>query len=108
VFERFPRRVFPIRSNRFQVRIIASCWSKLVASITQKNLVGYPAASVLRHIGGAGVRPKRVDDTLAIAALIQVIMQAFKLLRQNITFGFTSRLLDENRWRAARMGSMEN
>src|SRR5216110_683191 len=48
----------------------------------------------------------RVDDTLAIAALIQAIIAAiFKLLRKNTTFRiYRRRLLDENRWRAARYG----
>jgi carboxylate-amine ligase len=48
----------------------------------------------------------RVDDTLAIAALIQaIISKLFKLLHQNITFRiYRRRLLDENRWRAARYG----
>lgn len=48
----------------------------------------------------------RVDDTLAIAALIQaIIVKLFKLLRQNITFRvYRRRLLDENRWRASRYG----
>ncbi|MFL6583172.1 MAG: carboxylate-amine ligase [Chthoniobacterales bacterium] len=48
----------------------------------------------------------RVDDTLAIAALIQaIIARLHKLLRQNITFRvYRRRLLDENRWRAARYG----
>jgi carboxylate-amine ligase len=48
----------------------------------------------------------RVDDTLAIAALIQaVIAKLFKLLWQNTTFRiYRRRLLDENRWRAARYG----
>src|SRR6059036_3004938 len=48
----------------------------------------------------------RVDDTLAIAALIQaVIANLHKLLRQNITFRvYRRRLLDENRWRASRYG----
>jgi glutamate---cysteine ligase / carboxylate-amine ligase len=48
----------------------------------------------------------RVDDTLAIAALIQaVIARLFKLLRQNTTFRvYRRRLLDENRWRATRYG----
>src|SRR5216117_2975276 len=48
----------------------------------------------------------RVDDTLAIAALIEaVIAKLYKLLRQNITFRiYRRRLLDENRWRAARYG----
>jgi carboxylate-amine ligase len=47
-----------------------------------------------------------VDDTLAIAALIQaIIAKLFKLLRQNTTFRiYRRRLLDENRWRAARYG----
>src|SRR4051812_32470719 len=48
----------------------------------------------------------RVDDTLAIAALIQaVVVKLFKLLRQNMSFRiYRRRLLDENRWRAARYG----
>src|SRR5436305_3875334 len=48
----------------------------------------------------------RVDDTLAITALIQaVIAKLFKLLRQNTTFRvYRRRLLDENRWRASRYG----
>src|SRR5258708_20842317 len=48
----------------------------------------------------------RVDDTLAIAALIQaLISKLHKLLRQNVTFRvYRRRLLDENRWRAARYG----
>ena len=48
----------------------------------------------------------RVDDTLAIAALIQaVIAKLYKLLRQNMTFRvYRRRLLDENRWRASRYG----
>ncbi|HEY2124636.1 MAG TPA: carboxylate-amine ligase [Chthoniobacterales bacterium] len=48
----------------------------------------------------------RVDDTLALAALIQaIIAKLFTLLRQNITFRvYRRRLLDENRWRATRYG----
>ena len=48
----------------------------------------------------------RIDDTLAIAALIQaVIAKLYKLLSQNITFRvYRRRLLDENRWRASRYG----
>ncbi|MEP6938061.1 MAG: carboxylate-amine ligase [Chthoniobacterales bacterium] len=48
----------------------------------------------------------RVDDTLAIAALIQaLIAKLFKLQRQNLTFRiYRRRLIDENRWRASRYG----
>lgn len=48
----------------------------------------------------------RVDDTLAIAALIQaIIAKLYKLLQQNTTFRvYRRRLLDENRWRASRYG----
>jgi carboxylate-amine ligase len=48
----------------------------------------------------------RVDDTLAIAALIQaIISKLFKLFRNNTTFRvYRRRLLDENRWRATRYG----
>jgi carboxylate-amine ligase len=48
----------------------------------------------------------RVDDTIAIAALMQaVIAKLHKLLRYNTTFRiYPRRLIDENRWRAARYG----
>jgi glutamate---cysteine ligase / carboxylate-amine ligase len=48
----------------------------------------------------------RVDDTLAIAALIQaVVAKLYKLLKHNTTFRvYRRRLLDENRWRASRYG----
>src|SRR6478752_4823383 len=48
----------------------------------------------------------RVDDTLAIAGLVQaIISKLYKLLRQNVTFRiYRRRLLDENRWRASRYG----
>ena len=48
----------------------------------------------------------RVDDTMAIAALIQaIISKLYKLLWQNTTFRiYRRRLLDENRWRASRYG----
>jgi carboxylate-amine ligase len=48
----------------------------------------------------------RVDDTVAIAALIQaIISKLFKLYWQNTTFRiYRRRLLDENRWRASRYG----
>jgi carboxylate-amine ligase len=48
----------------------------------------------------------RVEDTLAIAALIQaVVSRLYKLLERNITFRvYRRRLLDENRWRASRYG----
>lgn len=48
----------------------------------------------------------RVDDTLAIAALIQaMISKLYKLIWKNTTFRiYRRRLLDENRWRASRYG----
>lgn len=48
----------------------------------------------------------RVDDTIALAALMQAIVaKLYKLREQNITFrNYPRRLLDENRWRAARYG----
>ena len=48
----------------------------------------------------------RVDDTLALAAVIQAIVaKLHKLLRQNTTFRvYRRRLIDENRWRASRYG----
>jgi glutamate---cysteine ligase / carboxylate-amine ligase len=48
----------------------------------------------------------RVDDTIALAALMQAIVAKLeKLRRQNVTFRmYPRRLLDENRWRASRYG----
>ena len=48
----------------------------------------------------------RVDDTIALAALMQAIVAKLQKLReQNITFrSYPRRLLDENRWRAGRYG----
>ena len=48
----------------------------------------------------------RVDDTIALAAMMQaVISKLHKLLRQNTSFrNYPRRVIDENRWRAARYG----
>lgn len=48
----------------------------------------------------------RVDDTIALAALMQtIVVKLFKLRRQNVTFrNYPRRLIDENRWRAGRYG----
>lgn len=48
----------------------------------------------------------RVDDTLALAALIQaVVVKLHKLQHNNLTFRiYRRRLIDENRWRASRYG----
>jgi carboxylate-amine ligase len=48
----------------------------------------------------------RVDDTIALAALMQaVIYKLHKLLRQNVSFRiYRRRVIDENRWRASRYG----
>jgi carboxylate-amine ligase len=48
----------------------------------------------------------RADDTIALAALMQAIVAKLqKLRRQNVTFrSYPRRLIDENRWRAARYG----
>ncbi|MDQ6939288.1 MAG: carboxylate-amine ligase, partial [Verrucomicrobiota bacterium] len=48
----------------------------------------------------------RVDDTLALAALIQaVVVRLHKLQHQNLSFRiYRRRLIDENRWRASRYG----
>src|SRR5581483_9654422 len=48
----------------------------------------------------------RVDDTIALAALMQaIVLKLHKLRRQNVTFrSYPRRLVDENKWRAARYG----
>ncbi len=48
----------------------------------------------------------RVDDTLAMAALIQaIVVRLHKLQRQNMSFRiYRRRVIDENRWRASRYG----
>ncbi|HEY0563986.1 MAG TPA: carboxylate-amine ligase [Terriglobales bacterium] len=50
--------------------------------------------------------PMRLDETIAIAALIQATMlKLFRLLEQNLTFRLYPRaLLMENKWRALRYG----
>ncbi|HET7535961.1 MAG TPA: carboxylate-amine ligase [Candidatus Didemnitutus sp.] len=50
--------------------------------------------------------PMRVDETICLAAVMQaVIAKLYKLYRQNMGFRiYRSRLLNENRWRAARYG----
>src|SRR5215475_13417274 len=48
----------------------------------------------------------RVDDTVALAALMQsIVFKLQKLRRNNVTFrSYSKRLIDENRWRAGRYG----
>jgi len=48
----------------------------------------------------------RVEDTIALAALMQaIIVRLHKLQHQNMTFRiYRRRLIDENRWRASRYG----
>jgi len=48
----------------------------------------------------------RVEDTIALAALMQaIVFKLQKLRRNNVTFrSYQKRLLDENRWRAGRYG----
>src|SRR5438045_5475984 len=48
----------------------------------------------------------RVDDTIALAALMQAIVLKLQKLRwQNVTFrSYPRRLIEENRWRASRYG----
>jgi len=48
----------------------------------------------------------RVEDTIALAALMQaIISRLHKLQHQNMTFRiYRRRLIDENRWRASRYG----
>src|SRR5215468_4745877 len=47
-----------------------------------------------------------VDDTIALAALMQaIVVKLHKLRQQNVTFRmYPRRLIDENRWRAGRYG----
>jgi carboxylate-amine ligase len=50
--------------------------------------------------------PMRVDETIALAALMQALVSKLhKLLKQNLSWrNYRRRLLDENRWRASRYG----
>lgn len=50
--------------------------------------------------------PLRVDETIAITALIQAVMvKLYKLMQSNLTFRIYSRaLINENKWRASRYG----
>jgi carboxylate-amine ligase len=48
----------------------------------------------------------RVDDTIALAAIMQaIVVKLHKLRSENVTFRmYPRRLIDENRWRASRYG----
>lgn len=48
----------------------------------------------------------RIEDTIALAALMQaIVVKLHKLRNQNVTFRmYPRRLIEENRWRAARYG----
>ena len=48
----------------------------------------------------------RVDDTIALAAIMQaIVMKLHKLRSENVTFRmYPRRLIEENRWRASRYG----
>src|SRR6185503_15069128 len=50
--------------------------------------------------------PTRVEETVAIAALVQaIVVKLYKLYRQNMGFRLYRRaLIEENKWRAARWG----
>ncbi len=50
--------------------------------------------------------PMRVDETIALAGLMQALVcKLHKLLKQNMTWRlYRRRLIDENRWRASRYG----
>ncbi len=50
--------------------------------------------------------PMRVDETIALAALMQAVTaKLYKLFKKNLGFRiYKTRLLNENRWRAARYG----
>jgi len=50
--------------------------------------------------------PMKVDETIALAALMQALVaKLHKLLQQNLSWRtYRRRLLDENRWRASRYG----
>jgi carboxylate-amine ligase len=50
--------------------------------------------------------PMRLDETIALAALMQAVtFKLYKLFKQNLGFRiYRTRLLNENRWRAARYG----
>lgn len=51
--------------------------------------------------------PMRIDETIALAALMQAIMaKLYKLMQSNLTFRIYSRaLINENKWRASRYGT---
>ncbi len=50
--------------------------------------------------------PMRIDETIALAALIQaVVAKIYKLMKENLTFrNYKRALINENKWRAARYG----
>src|SRR5438045_7187899 len=109
MFERLPRTGIP---DAFQsLSEYEDYWKLLVAT----NCIDNPKKiwwDVWRHPFFDTIEfricdaQSRVDDTIALAALMQAIVAKLqKLRRNNVTFrSYPKRLLDENRWRASRYG----
>ncbi|PYL10064.1 MAG: carboxylate-amine ligase [Verrucomicrobia bacterium] len=96
MFERFPRTGIP---DAFESLSEYEDYLKLLVST---NCIDN-AKKIWWDIRDA---QSRVDDTIALAALMQaIVVKLQKLRRDNVTFrNYPRRLIDENRWRAARYG----
>ncbi|MBI3193229.1 MAG: carboxylate-amine ligase [Ignavibacteriae bacterium] len=109
VFERFPRTGLPDYFNSYGE------YEQYVNLLVKTGCIDNPKKiwwDIRLHpiFGTLEFRvcdlPMRVDETIALAALIQaVVVKLHKLLRQNMGFRLYRRILmNENRWRAARYG----
>lgn len=109
VFDRFPRTGLPDYFNSYaEFEAYVSLLIK-TKSIDDAKKIWWDAR-LHPHFNTLEVRicdiPMRVDETLALAALIQaVVAKLYLLFRLNMGFRLYRRIyLNENRWRAARYG----
>ena len=109
IFERFPRTGIP---DAFESLSEYEDYLKLLVTtncIDNAKRFGGTSGSI-RFLTRSKFRicdaQSRVDDTIALAAIMQaIVMKLQKLRRQNVTFRmYPRRLIEENRWRASRYG----
>jgi len=109
VFDKFPRTGIPENFNS------AGEFDEYIALLVKTNCIDngkkiwwdlrlHPVFSTLEfRICDV---PMRLDETIALAALMQaVVAKEHKLMQQNLTFrNYKRALINENKWRAARYG----
>lgn len=109
IFERFPRTGIP---DTFES---LSDFEEYIKLLVRTNCINNPKRiwwDIRLHPNFHTLEwrvcdiPMRIDETIALAALMQAVtVKLYKLFEQNLGFRmYRTRLLNENRWRAARYG----